>query len=196
MKKLPIILLLLLSATAEAQQLPDMGLSKVRVNESDRNIQAETKPTGSLPEIETDRSYYWYSGGKIKITQGGYSGKLLNGRYSEFYLNKNLKEQGYFNKGLKNEVWKSWNENGVLIQTVTWKNGLRNGEFILFDAKGTIKQKGSYRNDMLDGKQFNYQGKDSVQVVTYHDGKIAPAKKGSFFRKLNIFKKKKQADKK
>ncbi|WP_448698213.1 toxin-antitoxin system YwqK family antitoxin [Mucilaginibacter sp. AW1-3] len=189
MKNRLIITLCCLSAYAGAQQLPDMGIYKVRVNEPDRNVQAEIKPVGSGPELETDRSYYWYSAGKIKITQGGFSGKLLNGQYSSFYLNQNLREQGLFKKGLKDAVWKSWSENGTLLQTVTWKNGSKEGEFELFDEKGKLKQKATYHHNQLDGKQFNYDGPDSVRVVNYRDGKLVSTKT-SFFRKINIFKKK------
>jgi len=191
MKKLFAILLGCVTGfVANAQKLPDMGLYKVYVSETDKDIRAEINPVESEPAIQTNRSYYWYSSGKIKITQGGYSGKLLNGQYSEFYLNKNLKEQGEFRKGLKNGLWKSWTENGKLFQAVSWKNGVRNGGFETFDEKGNPKQKGNYANDVLDGSQITYFSKDSVQVVGYKDGKqVSNGKSSGFWRKLNIFKK-------
>jgi len=191
MKKLFTVLVgCIIAFAANAQKLPDMGLYKIHVSESDKNIQAEINPVESKPTIQTDRSYYWYSAGKIKITQGGYSGKLLNGLYNECYLNKNLKEQGEFKKGLKNGLWKSWIENGKLVQAINWKNGVKNGGFEIYDEKGNLKQKGNYANDVLDGNQITYFSRDSVQVVSYKDGKLVSKGKGSgFWRKLNIFKK-------
>src|SRR5882757_6884108 len=102
MKRLIIFLLVVFSVNAFAQKLPDMGLYKIRIIESDKNITAEIKPVKSEPSLEPDRFYNWYSSNQIKQTQGGYSGKLLNGQYNEFYLNKSLKTQGNFDRGLKN----------------------------------------------------------------------------------------------
>jgi antitoxin component YwqK of YwqJK toxin-antitoxin module len=188
MKKLLAVLLGCIAFAANAQKLPDMGLYKIYVSETDRDIRAEINPVESGPNVQTDRSYYWYSSGKIKITQGGYSGKLLNGQYNEFYLNKNLKEQGEFKKGLKSGLWKSWTENGKLVQAINWKNGVKNGGFESYDEKGDLKQKGNYANDVLDGRQITYYRRDSVQVVNYKDGKPVP-KASSFWHKLNILKK-------
>src|ERR1700712_5807439 len=123
MKKI-LFFLLLLSASAGAQKIPDNGFDKVRIAEPDKTIQAYLKPVSSDPEIETDRFYYWYSGNGIHSTQGGYSGRLLNGPYSEYYINKNLREQGAYQKGLKQGIWKSWNERGVLQALYTWHKGI------------------------------------------------------------------------
>lgn len=189
MKKLLAVLLIGMTAfAADAQKLPDMGLYKIYVSETDKNIQAEINPVESELKIQTDRSYYWYSSGKIKITQGGYSGKLLNGQYNEFYLNKNLKEQGEFKKGLKNGLWKSWTENGKLVQAVNWKNGIRNGGFESYDEKGNLVETGTYRNDKLARtKTIGPDGR--IEEKTYGTGEAAAGKKG-FWSKLNIFKKK------
>jgi len=67
--------------------------------------------------------YYWYEANEIHMTQGGYSGKLLNGVYTEYYKNKNLKTQGGFKNGLKDGHWKSWNTDGVLLSDTDWKHG-------------------------------------------------------------------------
>jgi len=124
MKRLIIILFSFISGSVYAQNYPDDGLDKVRIIESDRIIQAEIKPLNNNPGAKGDRFYYWYSDNAIHSTQGGYSGDLLNGLYNEYYLNKNLKAQGVFKKGLKEGVWKSWKDDGTLSEVSTWKNGL------------------------------------------------------------------------
>jgi antitoxin component YwqK of YwqJK toxin-antitoxin module len=190
MKKL-ILLFIIFSVSAHAQKIPDLGLFKVRISESDKNISAEIKRFKSEPSIEQDRFYYWYSANKIKQTQGGYSGTLLNGLYQEFYLNKNLKQEGTFDKGLKDGTWKEWTEEGILIQSITWSDGIKNGNYELFDDKGILKQKGSYRNNLIHGKQYVYGEKGSVNITTYKAGKLQPPPKPSkFWKKINIFKKK------
>lgn len=106
-----------------AQQLPDYGLDKVRINEPGQTIVAELAPTAAASRARPGRYYFWYSSGAIHETEGGYSGRLLNGTYTAFYPNKNLKEQGSFKKGLKDGVWKNWREDGSLLAAVTWKHG-------------------------------------------------------------------------
>jgi antitoxin component YwqK of YwqJK toxin-antitoxin module len=104
--------------------MPYMGLNKVRITEADKTIVAEIGPVNSLPKAKPNLFYYWYSANLIHSTQGGFSGTLLNGQYNEYYLNKNLREQGTFKNGLKDGTWKTWNEDGTLDKAATWKNGV------------------------------------------------------------------------
>lgn len=190
MKKI-LILLFFLSGIAKAQKIPSTGFDKIRIAETNRTVQADLKPVTSDPEMESDRLYYWYSGNTIHSTQGGYSGRLLNGAYLEYYLNKNLKEMGTFKKGLKDDIWKSWNENGILTQLYTWKDGVKSGEFNLFDDTGKLKQVGYYKNDLLEGNVKSYDKDNKLTIVNYHKGRETPAKhSSSIFKKINIFKKK------
>lgn len=149
-----------------AQKIPDFGLHKVHIVSEDKTIQAETLPVNSDPELHNNRFYFWYSANMIHSTQGGFSGRLLNGNYKEFYGNKTLREEGNFREGLKDGIWKSWNENGNLAQQYTWKKGILFGKFILCDENGYIKKSGKYKNGVL-------MVRDSV----------------SFLRKLEFFRK-------
>jgi len=124
MKRILLLLLLLTSGSAYAQKLPDIGLNKVHITEGDKTIVAEIYPLGSNPKVKADLYYYWCNANMIHSTQGGFSGTLLNGHYTEYYLNKNLKEQGAFKKGLKDGIWKTWSEDGTLNQASIWKDGL------------------------------------------------------------------------
>ncbi len=123
MKKILFVCFFLFSISAGAQKLPDFGFNKVRIAEDDKTILAEIISVNSNPKAKPGLFYYWYTANSIHVTQGGFSGKLLNGTYTEFYLNKNLEEQGNFKKGLKNGVWKRWNEDGTLDRVTEWKNG-------------------------------------------------------------------------
>ncbi len=123
MKKIFTILFLLISGAIYAQEMPEMGI-KVRIPQPDKTIVAEVNDVSSIPSPKSNLIYYWYYANSIHSTQGGFSGKLLDGQYSEFYPSKNLKEQGFFKKGLKQGVWKSWNEDGTLKEQTKWKNGV------------------------------------------------------------------------
>jgi antitoxin component YwqK of YwqJK toxin-antitoxin module len=119
-----IFVLLIYSAHIYAQNLPETNLNKVRINEPNQTVVAEINPINSNPSVKTGLFYYWYTAGSIHFTQGGYSGKLLNGTYTEYYLSKNLKQQGTYKKGLKDGIWQSWNDDGTLNARSKWKNGL------------------------------------------------------------------------
>jgi len=123
MKYIILIFLCFLCCGAFAQKLPDYGLNKVRITQPDKIIVAEIEPVSSDPAIKPNLLYYWYSANAVHTTQGGFSGKLLNGQYTEYYPDRNLKEQGEFKKGLKDGVWKSWNIDGTIAVTTTWKHG-------------------------------------------------------------------------
>jgi antitoxin component YwqK of YwqJK toxin-antitoxin module len=190
MKRL-LILLGFISVSAAAQKLPDDGFDKVRIVTPEKTIQAYLRPVTDDPGMEPDRLYYWYSGNSIHATQGGFSGRLLNGPYSEYYPNKNLKELGNFKKGLKDGTWRSWNDKGMLLQLYTWKSGLKSGKFSLFDEDGKLKQSGSFRRGQVDGLVKNYGPNASVTQVIYQDGVIVPGRsKATFWERVNIFKKK------
>jgi len=122
-------------------------------------------------KLKADKQYYWYSNNAIKITQGGYSGKLLNGTYLEFYINGNLKSQGTFLKGLKNGEWKSWGSDGFLSVSITYREGVMDGAFKRY-VNGKLIESGTYRSGKLHGKILHYNEQDSLIIQAYKNGKL------------------------
>lgn len=167
---------------------------KVIVNEVDRTIVAYVKPVKQVT-LDTDKRYYWFSNDQINSTQGGFSGKLLNGCYEEFYADKNLKEKGSLDKGLKAGVWKRWDEKGNLKDDYTWDLGRRNGIYHKYDSVGKVLETGRYKKDLLNGKQYTYAG-TGVKELRYKEGKVVVRKKlrmPNFISKLFGKKKKPKA---
>jgi len=193
MKRLLLFCFLFTSLIASAQKIPDMGLNRIRLIEPDKTILFETNPVSGEPELGSNNMFYWYGSNTIHATQGAYSGRLLNGPYNEFYLNKNLKVQGSFRDGLKQNAWKEFTEAGALIRATTWRNGVRSGKFSEFDTYGNLKKEGTYRNGLLNGEVYQYRTGDSVEIVKYKDGKIVPLKR-SLLKRVNIFRKKSAKD--
>ncbi|MDQ0638303.1 antitoxin component YwqK of YwqJK toxin-antitoxin module [Pedobacter sp. W3I1] len=136
------------------------------------------RPETGSGNIKSDRKYAWFSGNQIRYTQGGYSGKLLNGIYNEFYDTKGLKTQGLFEMGLKSGKWKSWGEDGVLDSIVNYSSGKPNGKFEKYDQEGVLLERGSYRDGQLNGKLEKRIGTDSIQVTRYKRGKVVAYKPG------------------
>jgi antitoxin component YwqK of YwqJK toxin-antitoxin module len=189
MKKL-LFVFAFLSTHAFAQKLTDYGLNRIRINEEEQTLQFETIPATNLSVVRPDRTYYWYSANGIHTTQGGFSGKLLNGYYQAYYLNKNLKEEGFFSAGLKDGTWKNWKPDGSLTQLVNWKNGLRSGRFTLYNDSGQVSTSGHYKKNVMDGHISFNAGRDSARTVRYQNGKEVP-EQAPLLQRINIFRKKK-----
>lgn len=194
MRKLLALMMVLISGSTIAQKIPSNGFDKIRIADGDKVIQAELKDVESDPDITNDRFYYWASGNSIHATQGGFSGRLLNGKYSEYYPSKSLKQQGLFKKGLKDGIWKLWNDNGKLVELYTWDSGIKSGKFSLFDDQGNLKQSGSYKNNLLNGKAISFDNGKST-TIKYRNGQIINQKPSRFWDRVNIFKRLHHKDK-
>ena len=102
----------------------DDDYSQIRIVDSTQEVRADLLPYKTDPKVKNDRYYFWCFKNVIHSTQGGFNGKLLNGHYVAFYPDKNLKEEGDFDRGLKNGVWKTWNRKGDITNLITWNQGI------------------------------------------------------------------------
>lgn len=155
----------------------NISIDKVTITYPEYTVTADVRPVKQKVIPKKDMEYYWYRANTIIVTQGGYSGKLLNGLYSSFYPNKNLREQGSFKKGVKAGEWKSWWESGSLREVMTWKNGRESGKFFRYDEGGQKKEEGNYRKGKLNGKVVTYVGVDSIKTSFYAAGNVVRQKK-------------------
>jgi len=164
--------------------MPDYGLYKIHLTDSGKTIIAEIN-LASEKQADPKLYYHWYTADGIHVTQGGYEGKLLNGTYNEYYLNKNIKVQGTYLHGLQHSTWKSWNANGFLTGIYSWDKGVLNGEYRLFDGKGRLTEQGNYKQGLLNGIRTSYLSADSIKQAKYENGKPVPLPTSSFWSKLN-----------
>jgi len=108
------------------------------------------------------KTYYWFKSGKVQSTVASANGKLLDGFYKKTFKNQQLAEQGFFNKGLKNKVWKSWYESGKLKEVIHWNKGVKSGEYILFDTFGVKQVEGNYRKGLKHGEWIYHEKHDTI----------------------------------
>jgi len=66
--------------------------------------------------IHNHEKYTWFKAGKIHITEGGYSGKLLDGDYRAFYISGQLKTAKTFSKGRLKKKTIFWDRKGKIIE--------------------------------------------------------------------------------
>lgn len=97
--------------------------------------------------------YYWYSDfSGVQTTKGGSSGKLLHGKYQEFWPNGKLHFETQYTLGLENGVNKEWDERGEMFATMKYKMGVivyskqKNDDGYWIEFKGPLLQPKSERN--------------------------------------------------
>lgn len=189
--RLLFFLLIAICAKIRAQQT-SFGDYYHTINYADRKITFQIQEAGDEPKFtDPSKLYHWYSSNQVKVTQGGFSGKLLDGGYADYYLNKQLKEKGRFKLGLKKGEWNTWNEQGILLSKFQYQNGLLSGRYNKFDTLGNRSESGSYRNGKLHGMMTKTINRDSVQVSKYKNGKLVPVTSNSWLSRFMFWKKRK-----
>lgn len=128
----------------------------VTVNYDDFTVKTQMLSQGKTIPVNNELVYMWYASQKIMETKGGYEGKLIHGKYTSFYLNNQLKEQGQIKYGLKTKEWKYWYSDGKLREVINWKSGKKNGRYFLYNDYGQLMAKSNFKNDKLHGKFYTY----------------------------------------
>lgn len=150
----------------EAQKMEDITHRKMIIHHKDSMIECDVlittdiKPKKLIP-------YYWYDRENIFFNQGGFSGKLLDGKYQVFTKNKKLITAGSFKNGTKSKQWREWDAEGKLMNLYSWRKGQKNGVYQLF-SEDKLVEEGKYKNGLLQGKQIIY--KTDTTVVNYFRG--------------------------
>lgn len=169
-----IILLSLNSIAGWAQQQSDER--KITISASDSTIKTAIWDKPMKKKARANYTYYWYYAGTINHNQGGFSGKLIHGKYEVFNSQRKLLSQGNFLYGVKQGNWIRWNENGTKIESCSFTNGLLNGTFKTFDRSGYVLSKIIYKKGLPDGIAA-YYSIDTTIIKKFRMGKEVLAKK-------------------
>jgi hypothetical protein len=115
------------------------------INAKDSLVRFQVMSDSKKVKFEPGLQYAWFKSNTILRTMGGADGKLLNGEYTCFYPDNNLKEKGKFSKGVKNGSWINWYENGKMQAIITWKLGKLHGIHKIYDSDGKVIVSEKYR---------------------------------------------------
>ena len=74
--------------------------------------------------------------------------------------NGNVLERGFLNdKDEKESIWLIYNENGVVVSEIEYKNGKKDGIWRMYDDNGKLRFKVEYVNDKKRrGRQWDEKG--------------------------------------
>lgn len=155
------------ASNSYCQKIPKINTHTITVKTDDgyakANILDHSKKKTNLKEY---RMYFWFFNEAIHFSNGGYSGKLLHEKYTEYYNSDNIKEQGIYYYGLKTGYWKKWYTNGILNTVANYKYGIKNGSYREYDEKGNLKLLAKYRKGQIHGNYFLY--KDGKIIIKKH----------------------------
>lgn len=121
----------------------------IRVSLTDRSIEAIVLNKRKAISPKQDRDYFWCIGQRIVATQGGVSGDVLDGPYTEYHPNGQLMTKGWLSKGLRTGSWLEWDEQGRLLRSTGWKDGRKHGRSLIMDMAGGEPTGQRYRNGKL-----------------------------------------------
>jgi len=153
------------------QTLISNGLHRVFLTRGDTSYEFYALIPEKKIVVQQEKMYFWYKPDTILTTKGGYSGRLLDGSYKEYFPNKNLKVKGQFSKGLKEGEWVSWYSNGQMQKVEHWKKGTREGKIISYNYQGMKVGEEFYKHDIQKGMQLQFNAvKQSFDTVYFKNG--------------------------
>jgi len=142
------------SLSAQEYKIPDTRTEKII--KGDTLMVFEVLLKSKDIKTQNDRFYHWFWKGEINKNEGGYSGKLLDGEFRKYLKTGEFCDEGFFWRGLKNGVWKTWDKSGKLTAEFRWKNGVKDGKQVIYGDHGlTIIER--FRNGKKIGETKKYR---------------------------------------
>jgi antitoxin component YwqK of YwqJK toxin-antitoxin module len=103
---------------------------------------------------------YYHQASKIVMTLENYKNGKLEGVRSVYYPSGKIAEEISYLNNIKNGLYKSFSENGIILEQSIYKNNEYNGPATFKDAQGNVVSKGLFLNGKKSGIwQFFTNGK-------------------------------------
>ena|ERR1035437_2832404 len=182
----PVLAIILISGSKGFSQ-PSVDVRTVNIVTTDSIIKTTACYQTRKQKPQPEYNYYWYDAGKINHNTGGFSGKLLQGKYEVFDNQQKMRVKGTFEYGLMTGNWTRWYSNGNIQTVCTYKKGLPQGKVETYTVAGKLRSVLNYRNGLLQGKSYFYQP-DTTIIKKYKSG-VEIVKKDKSKRKTSFLKK-------
>ena len=86
-----------------------------------------------------------------------------HGRWAKYYAPHKIKEERFFENGMKVDTLRIWWENGTLQAVYPFMNGEYQGECIEWNEKGSIIKRMHYNNGHEEGLQQQWYDNGSIR---------------------------------
>lgn len=172
---------LLMALSLDAESKDPAPVRDITLIYSDTVVKTAVWNASATRGVHLDRNYFWFYNNTISHNIGGYSGKLLHGKYEVFDKGKRLLCSGEFEHGLREGEWITWFRNGQIKDYTDYKKGKIHGIRKTYDPSGNLLSDIKYRKNLQDGISHYYRP-DTVLRVKYRNGvTVDPGRK-----RLNI----------
>ena len=180
------------------QKIEEITHREVNVHFNDSSIKASILIEDKKVKPKNAIHYYWYYNNSIKVNQGGYKGRLLDGTYQVVNKDGSLLTNGTLKKGYQTGEWKHWENNGDLRAVYNWRKGHENGSYQKFN-EGKVIEEGHCINGKISGSYRKYENEKLIEKGSYKNGnlhgKVITYKDDTIFREV-AYKKGKEVIKK
>lgn len=113
----------------------------------------------------------------FKATEQGHSkaqkclaALLTDGPYQNYYANGKIKDEGTYENGKQEGLYKYYYETGEVAEWV-YKDGQRHGPHKCYFESGMLKAEGTYKDGQLEGLYRHYYENGSIKLIeTFKDG--------------------------
>jgi hypothetical protein len=159
--------------------------TRITINAPDSLVRTWGVQPKTNKKAEPAFTYYWYGNNQVHHTDGGFSGKLLHGKYESTYPNGQLKISGTFRYGIKNGEWCQWYPDGKIKERMIFSDGSLHGNYTLYtyNPENVIVRKFKHGNELTKEKK---KGNDTIQNKTRtHKRNTTPDSAAQSKRKLN-----------
>jgi antitoxin component YwqK of YwqJK toxin-antitoxin module len=93
-------------------------------------------------------------------------------RVIEYAADGVILEEGYYLNNLREGVYTTFYNNGLVKSTCGYVGGLKQGQEVLFDDRGTVDQRATYHQGVLDGEFVIYVRHLMKEKRRYVDGEL------------------------
>jgi len=111
-------------------------------------------------QTELFTGYYreYYESGDLKLDVFLYNGRP-EGTYVVYFPNARIQEVRAFRKGLFHGIWRTYNENGMLIAQAEYADGLKDGAWMIWDENGIRRYEMHYSKGQKTGVWYMWDDK-------------------------------------
>lgn len=117
----------------------------------------------------TQRTFHRWGEGVASTAQWVNDEKT--GPYKKFHKAGFLAEWGWYKKGIKDSLWRTWNHEGELTYSGSYSDGKKVGQHLEWNDNSKLRAWETYANDQLQGTAtYWYDSGKPSHELTYEDG--------------------------
>jgi antitoxin component YwqK of YwqJK toxin-antitoxin module len=125
--------------------------------------------TEEIIEVEKTYSKTYYVNGNIKA-EGWIVNSKKNGYWKFYYLNGQLEKEGHLSKDKPTKYWYFYRDNGILESEGHYESGTKTNWWLFYDITEKIYHKCQLKNNQKNGYCLIYNNNKIVKVAKFKNG--------------------------